>query len=55
MAYTQLLLLLLMVMTVIYLPTYNASLFFFLIGPYLLKLYLVPKLQGHPLPVVYGS
>jgi len=51
MAYTQLLLMLLTVMTVIYLATDNVSLFF-LIGPRLLKLCPVTKMRDHPLPAV---
>lgn len=55
MVYTQLILVLLIVITVIYLATYKNVSLFFLIEPYLLKLCPVPKLWGHPSPAVYGS
>jgi hypothetical protein len=54
-AYTQLPSVLLIVMMVIYLGTYNNVSLFFLFGHYLLKLCPVPKLLGHPLPAGYGS
>jgi hypothetical protein len=54
-ASTQLPSVLMIVMTVIYLGTYNNVSLFYLMGHYLLKLWPVPRLLGHPLPADYGS